>query len=434
MASAVKPVRTGALMPIQALPQLSADEFAIMRRRAMFECLKWDPQVGDESTLADFALKLHAEAWTEIARLSEQLAAETVEMEAELLRKPALHARLGLPKAVRRLLQNGAQISTQHTRVIRFDFHFTTRGWQISEANADVPGGYNESSGFTRLMFEYYSGMCLAGDPALALAQKVRSRSGAGAHVALVHATAFTDDRQVMLFLADALRLQGLQAHLVSPAHLRWIGDEVLATAVGESEPVRIDHIIRFFPAEWLPNLHRDADWQRFYLDPAVPCANPASALLTQSKRLPLVWNDLNASHSTWQQLLPETREPNLQRNANMMEWVLKPALGRVGEDVAMQGVTAEREWQNIVRSVRRNPGEWAMQRRFDVAPVSSPIGPIYPCLGVYTVDGRAAGIYGRISKTPLINAVAKDVAVLIPTGDPAEQPKEHKPFHAECR
>jgi hypothetical protein len=37
----------------------------------------------------------------------------------------------------------------------------------------------------------------------------------------------------------------------------------------------------------------------------------------------------------------------------------------------------------------------------------------MYPCLGVYTIDGRAAGIFGRMAPSPLINMTAIEVAVL---------------------
>jgi hypothetical protein len=35
------------------------------------------------------------------------------------------------------------------------------------------------------------------------------------------------------------------------------------------------------------------------------------------------------------------------------------------------------------------------------------------PCLGVYTVDGRASGIFGRMAPSPLIDLSAIEVAVL---------------------
>jgi len=34
-------------------------------------------------------------------------------------------------------------------------------------------------------------------------------------------------------------------------------------------------------------------------------------------------------------------------------------------------------------------------------------------CLGVYTIDARVAGAYGRIAERPLVDARAKDAAVL---------------------
>ena len=48
------------------------------------------------------------------------------------------------------------------------------------------------------------------------------------------------------------------------------------------------------------------------------------------------------------------------------------------------------------------------------MAPLETPRGPRYVCLGVYSVDGRAAGIYGRMSTTPVIDHQAQDVAVLV--------------------
>ena len=56
----------------------------------------------------------------------------------------------------------------------------------------------------------------------------------------------------------------------------------------------------------------------------------------------------------------------------------------------------------------------WVAQRRFEACPIESPAGPIYPCIGVYTVNGCPKGIYGRFSYTPVIDFAAVDVAVLI--------------------
>ena len=39
-------------------------------------------------------------------------------------------------------------------------------------------------------------------------------------------------------------------------------------------------------------------------------------------------------------------------------------------------------------------------------------------CVGVFTVDGKAAGFYGRISPFPRIDARAKDIPLLVEKED----------------
>ncbi|MGH7719131.1 MAG: glutathionylspermidine synthase family protein [Gemmatimonadaceae bacterium] len=427
--------------------RLGLAAFADVRRRAIFECCKWDPQVEDECSVADFALLLSAPAWRELTVLAERLAVETLAAERELAEKPWLHERLGLPRAVRRSLRgwegdrgydargdvrDGSAPRGGMARLIRFDFHLTPGGWMISEANTDVPGGLNEASGFSRLMAPHYAGATPVGDPAGAYADAiaealVRQSGGArgGAMVALAHATAYTDDRQVMTYLAAALESRGVRAHLVSPAHLRWRdGRARLECAWADGAP---DAIVRFFPGEWLPNLPRACSWTHFFCGSETPLSNPATALLTQSKRFPLVWDELSTPLPTWRALLPETRDPrdcdwqNGGRNGDA--WVVKPALGRVGEDVGIPGVTDAKEWRKLVRAVKRRPGEWVAQRRFHALPLDVEGSEAYPCVGVYTVDGRAAGAYGRLGRRALINWKARDVAILqIP--DRAAQPR----------
>ena len=48
----------------------------------------------------------------------------------------------------------------------RYDFHWTTDGWRISEVNCDVPGGFIEGGGFTSLVAGALSGLKSTGDPA----------------------------------------------------------------------------------------------------------------------------------------------------------------------------------------------------------------------------------------------------------------------------
>jgi glutathionylspermidine synthase len=94
--------------------------------------------------------------------------------------------------------------------------------------------------------------------------------------------------------------------------------------------------------------------------------------------------------------------------------WVLKPALGHEGHNVALHGVNDAKDWQRVCAEAARNPDCWVLQRRFTVESLSSPEGPMYPCLGVYVIDGKVAGAYGRMADRPLIDDRSRDVVVLL--------------------
>jgi glutathionylspermidine synthase len=189
----------------------------------------------------------------------------------------------------------------------------------------------------------------------------------------------------------------------------------VFARTGGQSEPV--DFVYRFFPAEWLPNLRRASRWQDFFVRTSIPSCNPASALATQTKRFPLVWDSLEAPMTTWRRLLPETLDARSVKDDTRegdAAWVYKPALGRVGEGIGMRGVSDAKEWKSVRREARRYNKHWVAQRRFDAVALSVGEQTWYPCIGVYTVNGHAAGVYARANTKPLIASTAKDFAVLI--------------------
>lgn len=401
------------IAPWQFSEALPAAIFAEVRLRTIFECCRWDPQVEDVAALADFALILQPDTWRTLAGYAEQLAAETIAAEQALIQSPALHDLLGLPRVITQHWAHPVvrQGSARDVRLIRFDFHLTPDGWRISEANADVPGGFIEAAGFSHLMAEQFPSLRTVGDPAAMIASAICEQVGVGARVALVHATAFTDDRQVMTYLAQYCERAGLQTYLVSPAQVRWHGETAAIETDWAHSPV--DFVLRFFPAEWLPNLSRSYPWADFFTPAHIPSCNPTTALLVQSKRFPLVWDALNIDLPTWRALLPETRDPRQLGGEVVDQWVLKPALGRVGEDIAIAGVTQSKELEKIHRHARRHPREWAAQRRFEINPLPDIGGNWYPCVGVYTVNGRAAGAYGRLNRSPLINATSTDVAIL---------------------
>ena len=382
-----------------------------VKTRAVFECCKWDIQSEDHCVLVDFPLLIQEGEWQHIARLAEHLSVEAISAERELLNRPELHKLLGLPRDVYRHLRRSGLPSAEAARVMRFDFHYTRAGWKISEVNSDVPGGFIEASGFTRLMAARYPGTRPPPDPAEMYAEAVFKRVGPKALIAMVHATAYSDDRQVMQYLAQRIHARGPRVLMTSPAHISWErGRAAISSAFGSGP---LDLLIRFSPAEWLPMMG-SARSAAYFKQSQIPISNPAAAILAQSKRFPLSWPLLSARLPTWNSLLPESRCPSDISPREYRDWVIKPALGRVGEDVALAGATSDQNLARIYRMARWRSRGWVAQQRFEIVPAKGDRGIFYPCIGVFTVDGRAAGGYGRIARSPLIDHNAQDIAVLI--------------------
>lgn len=406
------------MIPLVCGSPLPSNTFTEIRRRMVLDYCKWDPQVEDVSVLCPFPLLIADAAWHQLARWSEQLTEETLAAERELLARPDLMGQLGLPRRLVRLFRAARpeDASAAGPRVMRFDFHWTTEGWRISEVNSDVPGGFIEASAFTNLVGHAVPSTMATGDPA-----GIYARAIAGLPVnsaALVHATAYSDDRQVMIYLAQRLVEYGLCTHLVSPTDVIWSSRQACVRIGAQTS--EIDLLVRFFPGEWLPNLGRRSGWERYFVHGQAPISNPGAALLSQSKRLPLVWERLGTRMPTWQSLLPETRDPRHAPWRSDDRWVLKPALGRVGDSIGLHGVTSTRDWTTIRRSVTWWPSHWVAQRRFEMVPLAAPPGETspwgYPVIGVYTIDRAVAGIYARLASRPLVDHLARDVAVLLPT------------------
>ncbi|MFD1899431.1 hypothetical protein GQR36_03495 [Enterococcus termitis] len=122
-------------------------DYSDYRYEVIFEAYKWDPQVEDANTVSEYVAVLDEHAVEELTNLAEQLALETTAMELELLDNLEYAKELGLPKSMCRGMKKAKDYQKEkHVRLMRFDFHPTDQGWQISEVNSDVPGGFAESS------------------------------------------------------------------------------------------------------------------------------------------------------------------------------------------------------------------------------------------------------------------------------------------------
>jgi len=138
---------------------------------------------------------------------------------------------------------------------------------------------------------------------------------------------------------------------------------------------------------------------------------------MTQSKRLPLVWDELGVDIPTWKSLLPDTRDSKAVKPQDT-DWIYKPALGRVGDGISIKEAIAAKEHTKIIKAVRRYPRGWVAQKKFISQPLADINGDSFHlCLGVFTVNGKSAGFYGRISPYPRIDERAKDIPILVPKG-----------------
>ena len=107
----------------------------------------------------------------------------------------------------------------------------------------------------------------------------------------------------------------------------------------------------------------------------------------------------------------------------------MKAAFCNTGDAVAARCWTPAPRWAATCRDVWLRPGRWVAHRRFDTLPLPTPAGQAYPCVGVYTVDGGAAGAYARLSRGPVVDFRAVDAALLVEDeGEgPAGCPRRHE-------
>ena len=394
------------------LVQIPGEAYSEYKYRAIFEAYKWDPQVEDHNTVAKDVLVIDEKTAHQLESWAEKLSEETMQMEEAFLANKHLAKQLGFPKKIYNALGelNGYR-REEHVRLMRFDFHPTETGWAISEVNSDVPGGLAEASVLPQLVSEYVEGAAPYRHIGKSLFDAFTYKANAEGSVAFIHATSYSDDRQVMQFLGDYFEKNGLRAIYIAPDHLQWKNGK--AENIVEGAEGKVDGIIRFFPLEWLANLPAKSNWKAYY-NCTTPSCNHPIAIFTQSKRLPIVWDELGCDISTWKKLLPETKDPKKVNNKDE-NWVFKPALGRVGEGISIREAAGEKEYTQILASVKSNPKDWVAQQKFKSVPLLSQDGTEYHlCVGAFTVDGKGAGFYARISPYPRIDGRARDIPVLV--------------------
>jgi glutathionylspermidine synthase len=402
-------------IPFRFGPEICLETFREIQTQLCLDYFKWDIQIGDVSTLFRQPLLMQPDAWNELKEFSENLSAELFSMERELLDRPELWTRLGIPREIRNVLKEaGRQNSTKSVaRTLRFDFHYTTEGWQISEVNSDVPGGHAEASAFTAMMASQFPGTEIAGDPADAWANAMQKDVKSCRNVALLSAPGFLEDQQVTMLLAATLEKRGIRTHLLHhPEQLKWKNGH--ASAVAGNASVALDAIVRFYQGEWLARRGKNNGWEYFFSGGETPISNYGAAILTESKRLPLLFNLLKSSSELWRHLLPDCWDPRETDWTRDDGSVLKATFSNTGDSVYFREHMPVKQWKKIVLRAQKSPEQWVVQRRFDPVRIESCAGFIYPCIGVFTINGNVAGIYARVSGKSTIDFGAMDAACLI--------------------
>jgi len=397
------------------LISIQKNEYENYRLDVIFKGYKWDPQFLDNNTIAKHVLVITEKEHEELEKLTEGLDKETIQAEKVLNENLKLAKLLALPRKISGELKRMKNYQAdKHIRLMRYDFHPTVEGeWAISEVNSDVPGGFAEASLMPEIASELFNdgnywyknfGDILVS----AIVRKVTS----GGKVMFVHCTSYSDDRQVMQFLGDKLKDHGYQIIYAAADHLQFENNEAISILDGNTG--KVDAIIRFSPLEWLIKI-KPKRWQG-YFDTITPSCNHPIAIFAQTKRFPFVWDILEkfgVELTYWRKLLPETLEVKNAKNKN--GYIFKPVYGRVGEKISIKEACKDDEYEKIMKEVKKRPKKFLAQKRFNSKPLISEEGEsFHVCLGSYSVEGKAAGYYARISKTPRIDSNAADIPVLI--------------------
>ncbi len=397
------------------LIKISEDKYYDYRINAMFDCYKWDPQFCDSNTLSKYVLVLTKKENEEVIKLTEKLDKETRQAEEYLNKNKKLAKKLLLPKKIIEKIPNMKTYDKeQNVRLMRYDFHPSVEGnWVVTEVNSDVPGGFAESSllpdlarkTICRRDLEYNS----FGDRMVEAINDKLNRKGI---IFLVHCTCFSDDRQVMQYMGDRLKKEGYKVIYGAADHINFKNKK--AYSILDNNTEEIDMIIRFTPLEWLIQM-KPRRWDGYFDTITKSCNHPIS-IYAQSKRFPFVWKDLEKagiSMETWKSLLPETLE--VKKIGSREGFIYKPIYGRVGERISIKEACKGDEYIKILKDVKKHPKQYLAQKKFQSMPIKSEDKEEYHiCLGSYTIEGKHAGYYARMSLYPRIDSYASDIPVLV--------------------
>jgi hypothetical protein len=279
-------------------------------------------------------------------------------------------------------------------------------------------------------------------DLAARLAGLARSPEGQQGDVGMIFATAWPEDLQICALLKRTLAKMGVTALLAPPTGPRLVDG---ALTLG-GKPVRA--LYRYFPTEYMEGQTNLDDLVAAVEHGLVRTVPSFSHMYAQSKlSFARVWalREYLGMRAPIERWVPETVDladvPTEQLLAERERWVLKRALGRVGDQVFVGMLTSQAYWKGLVEELAalrlsgfgaepgQSPSEpgrsaivdpassreaWIAQRLVRQRPIPTPLGDRFVTLGAYVLDGRFTGYFARITPVSHVSHDALCVPVFI--------------------
>lgn len=389
-----------------------------LRRELVERYLVWDSHVAGARRVDVHPLILSRTLHERAVRAAEEVCRVVGDVAWRAHRDSEERARYGLPSSVV-ALASASHESGDDAILARVDLLLGEDDeWHACEINADCPGGHNEALGLPRLARA--AGFTRAEDPTRVVPSLVArlTELARGGAVGLVHATAYAEDLQICALLQRHLEEAGVRALLIPPTAPRLRRGVLMAR--GEA----ISALYRYFPAEYMDGQDNLADFVAALRSGAVRSMTSFAHIYAQSKlAFARAWAHAGsldeasraslALHAPYSADVRDVPRGLLagQRDA----WVLKRALGRVGDQVYVGTLFTDEQWAALVEEViaLRAAGEpWIAQRFVRQRTIPTPWGHRYVTLGAYVLDGRFAGYFARVTPSSHVSHDALCVPV----------------------
>ncbi len=411
------PIATAAVRPLGTEDPLAHPELA---RVLVQDYLLWDAWVAGKRRVDLHPIVLSPEIHRAAVVAAESTVRAISEVASLAHREPLERARYKLHPDVLRLARASREMGDD-AGLFRVDLLFCEDGtFRACEVNADCPGGHNEALALPRLART--AGATAFSNPTVVverLVERLRQLADGGT-VALVFATAYAEDLQICALIQKQLKARGVDAILTNPTAPRLRNGELWA----QGRPIRV--LYRYFPAEYMEGQRNLGDIERAIRFGTLKTISSFEHIFTQSKlAFSRAWARKNqisaASRATIETHIPETVEvPELRLETLLAErerWVVKRALGRVGDEVFVGPLFEQADWAALMPQVvqRASSGEsWIAQRFVRQTPVSTPWGARYLTLGAYVQDGHFTGYFTRATPESHVSHDALCLPVLV--------------------